>query len=202
MHPHPPSQETCTAHATLEASAWVKRWAHLLPSQAQVLDVACGSGRHMAYFQQLGHAPTGLDRDPQALSRSAPFGRTLLADLENAPWPLAQETFDAVVVTHYLWRELFTSILGALKPGGILIYETFAHGNETVGRPARAQFLLQPGELLRVCEHFEVIAYENGFLTMPDRFIQRICAVKPHTHPDAALQKRPLLSVECRDTSI
>ena len=123
--PNPPNANAHTSgHVTLAASAWVQRWAHLLPPQAQVLDVACGSGRHMAYFQQLGHSPTGLDRDPHALACSAPYGRTVLADLENAPWPLAQETFDAVVVTHYLWRELFPNILNALKPGGILVYST------------------------------------------------------------------------------
>lgn len=191
-----------SAHASLIASSWVQRWAHLVPQNARILDVACGSGRHMAFFQQKGHVVTGVDRDPLALTSCKPYGRTLLADIENDSWPLPNEVFDAVVVTHYLWRPLFPALLGAIKPGGLLIYETFAHGNETVGRPARPQFLLQRGELLRVCEGFEVIAYENGYLDHPERFIQRICASKPDERSGASLQKRLLLSLECRHTSI
>ena len=156
----------------------------------------------MAFFQQQGHSVTGVDRDPLALAACEPYGRTLLADIENAPWPLHNEVFDAVVVTHYLWRPLFPAILDAIKPGGLLIFETFAHGNETVGRPARPQFLLQPGELLSVCVGYEVIAYENGYLAQPERFIQRICAAKPDDQAGTTLQKRPLLSLECRHTSI
>jgi SAM-dependent methyltransferase len=156
----------------------------------------------MAFFNQKGHSVTGVDRDPFALASAQAYGRTVLADIENTPWPFSHEVFDAVVVTNYLWRPVFPAILSALKPGAILIYETFSHGNETVGRPARPQFLLQRGELLRVCDGFEVIAYENGYLQAPERFVQRICAVKPNPQSGATLQKQPLLSLECRDTSI
>jgi hypothetical protein len=69
-------------------------------------------------------------------------------------------------------------ILDSVAPGGVLIYETFASGNETVGRPSRPDFLLQSGELLRVCADLEVVAYENGTLTAPARFVQRIAAVR------------------------
>jgi hypothetical protein len=56
-----------------------------------------------------------------------------------------------VVVTHYLWRPLLPAIMAAVAPGGVLIYETFAAGNETVGKPSRPDFLLRPGELLDAC---------------------------------------------------
>src|SRR5204863_7823314 len=83
------------------------------------------------------------------------------------------------VVTNYLWRSLFPAIVDSVSPGGVLIYETFGVGNETVGKPSRPDFLLQPGELLRACQPLRVVAYEDGFLEDPARFVQRIAAVRP-----------------------
>jgi SAM-dependent methyltransferase len=100
------------------------------------------------------------------------------ADLENGPWPLLGERFDAVVVTHYLWRPLWPKLLDSLAPGGLLLYETFAEGNASVGKPSRPDFLLQPGELLRRCEGLRVLGYEDGFCESPPRFLQRICALR------------------------
>jgi hypothetical protein len=68
--------------------------------------------------------------------------------------------------------------LDSVAPGGVLLYETFAQGNESVGRPARADFLLRPGELLQACQALRVVAYEDGFLAEPARFVQRIAAVR------------------------
>jgi len=144
-----------------------------------VLDVACGAGRHMHWFARRGHAVTGVDRSPEAVAAAAPFGRVLQADIESGPWPFDGDQFDAVVVTHYLWRPLLPRIVAAVAPGGVLIYETFAAGNETVGKPSRPDFLLQSGELLAASAGMRVIAYEEGFLDGPARFIQRIAAVRP-----------------------
>ena len=169
-----------TTHSPgLKPSDWVLRWAPLLPAQARVLDLACGSGRHFCWLAAQGHQVTGVDRDAAALQGLQPLGETICADLENAAWPLGQRRFDAVVVTNYLWRALWPHLLASLAPGGVLIYETFAAGNETVGKPSRPDFLLQPGELLRVCAPLRVVAYEDGFLSGPDRFVQRIAAVAP-----------------------
>jgi hypothetical protein len=110
-------------------------------------------------------------------------GRGVLADIENGAWPLLingkPETFGAVVVTNYLWRPLMPTIQSSLAPGGVLIYETFAQGNATVGKPSRADFLLQDGELMRFFAGLRVIAYEHGFLVGPERFLQRIVACRP-----------------------
>lgn len=165
-------------HGAEAPSAWVQRWAPLIPAGGTVLDVACGHGRHLRYLGARGHAVTGVDRSPEAIDAVTPFGRAVLADIENGPWPFTGETFDAVVVTHYLWRPLLPLILKSVAPGGVLIYETFANGHETVGRPARLDFLLQPGELLRVCAGLRVVAYEDGFCSAPERFMQRIAAVR------------------------
>lgn len=168
---------------TLPPSEWVRRWGHLIPDRpggARVLDLACGQGRHSRWLMRQGHQVTAVDRDAQALAGLAELGpwvRPLQADLENGPWPLEGREFEAVVVTNYLWRPLWPRILVSLAPGGLLLYETFADGNASVGRPARPEFLLQPGELLRVCAGLRIVAYEDGFLNHPERFVQRIAAV-------------------------
>ncbi|MES2186025.1 MAG: methyltransferase domain-containing protein [Pseudomonadota bacterium] len=157
-------------------SDWIVRWAPLLPPGSSVLDLACGSGRHFRWLQAHGFAVTGVDRDGAALAGLAAFGETVLADLENAPWPLAGRQFTAVVVTHYLFRPLLPTMVASVAPGGLLLYETFAAGQETVGRPSRPDFLLQPGELLRACAGLHVLAYEDGWLPAPLRRVQRIAA--------------------------
>ena len=166
-------------HGSQDPSAWIRRWSHLVPAGAPVLDLACGQGRHMRWFAGRGHAVTGVDRDPEAIAAVAPLGRALQADIENGPWPLPGATFGAVVVTNYLWRPLWPAILASLAPGGVLLYETFAEGNEEVGKPSRPDFLLRHGELLEACRPLHVVAYEDGFLAEPPRFVQRIAAVRP-----------------------
>ncbi len=166
-------------HGTENPSAWVQRWAHLLAPQSSVLDVACGAGRHMRWLAAQGHHPQGVDRNPEAVALARAYGTVTTADIENGPWPFTGQTFGAVVVTHYLWRPLLPAIVQCVAPGGVLIYETFAEGNETVGKPSRSDFLLQAGELLRATEGLRSVAYEDGFEASPDRFVQRIVAVRP-----------------------
>ena len=134
----------------------------------------------MRWFAQRGHAVTGIDRNPTAIEAVKDLGEAVLADIENEPWPLGDRRFGAVVVTNYLWRPLFATLLDCVAEGGVLIYETFAAGNETVGKPSRADFLLQPGELLKICAgpEWRIVAYEDGFLPHPQRFVQRIAAVR------------------------
>ena len=168
-------------HKSTTPSDWVARWSHLIRHQARVLDLACGWGRHTRYLSILGHKITAVDRDAEALGSLTGLAETLCADIENGPWPLPDRQFDAIVVTHYLWRPLWPTILRSLAPGGVLIYETFSAGNETVGKPSRPDFLLQPGELLARCEGMRIVAFEDGFLPAPDRFIQRIVAIQSTT---------------------
>ena len=136
----------------------------------------------MRWFAERGHRVTGLDRSADATHAAGQFGDAILADIENEPWPLMSGTqvrqFDAVVVTNYLWRPLFPTMIEAVAPGGLLIYETFAGGNETVGKPSRADFLLQPGELLTAFKCLHPIAFEQGFLENPARFVQRLVSVR------------------------
>lgn len=171
-------------HGLEDASVWVQRWSHLIASDASVLDLACGHGRHMKWFASRGNRVTGIDRSPEAIASARNWGETMTADLENGAWPLMIDgvlrQFDAVIVTNYLWRALFRQIRNSLTPGGVLIYETFAAGNESVGKPSRADFLLQRGELLNAFAGLRVVAFEDGFINQPDRFVQRIVAVRNH----------------------
>jgi SAM-dependent methyltransferase len=139
--------------------------------------MAGSSGRHVRWFAAQGHAVTGVDRDAAATDALRAVATIVVADIEAGPWPVAGRAFDAVVVTNYLWRPLLPAIMAALAPGGVLLYETFAQGNESVGKPSRPDFLLQPGELLRATQGLRVVAYEDGFIDAPARFVQRVCAV-------------------------
>lgn len=158
-------------------SPWVARFAPLVRPGGTVLDVACGGGRHCRLFLDRGHAVTGLDRDVAQCG----FGRgaeLIAADLEDgSPWPLPGRAFDGIVVTNYLWRPLFPALLAALAPGSVLIYETFAQGNEVFGRPRNPDHLLRRGELLTLTRGLSVVAFEDGTLE-GIAVVQRLCAVK------------------------
>lgn len=164
--------------ADLPPSTWVRRWVRLIP-RGEVLDLACGAGRHTRLLAAMGYPVLAVDRDADALTAIAgPDVRTLAVDLEVGPWPLAGRQFAGVVVTNYLHRALFAPILEAIAPGGVLLYETFAAGNERYGRPCNPAFLLRQGELLetfgtRLC----VTAFEQGWVGLPrPAIIQRLCA--------------------------
>jgi SAM-dependent methyltransferase len=172
-------------------SAWVQRFAGLIAPGGRVLDVACGSGRHALWLATQGLAVTGVDRNAAALEGLPAGIERVHADLEGLPWPLPGRQFDAVVVTNYLWRPLWPALLAALAPGGLLIYETFALGQQHFGKPTRPDFLLQPGELLQVCADLRVVAYEEGRAATPTRCVQRIAAVRP-SHGDTDASDYPL----------
>jgi SAM-dependent methyltransferase len=148
-----------------------------------VLDVACGSGRHARALAASGHAVDAVDRDPACIrTLAAVAGVTAVcADIEAGEWPFRGVQYAGIVVTNYLHRPLFPLLLDALAPGGVLIYETFAAGNERYGRPSNPDFLLRPGELLDVARtRLRVVAYEDVTVAAPKpALVQRICAVAP-----------------------
>ncbi len=167
--------------ATTEASAWVQRFASLVPAGGEVLDLACGGGRHSRLFLDLGYPVLALDRDLSRLNDliSRDNFSTQQHDLEDGrAFPLAPESFAGTIVTNYLYRPILPDIVQSVAPGGILIYETFARGNERFGRPSNPDFLLKPGELLdAVAKGFQVLAYEDLIVDLPKpAAIQRICA--------------------------
>ena len=166
------------AHLDLPPSPWIRRWIGFVRPGGAVLDVACGSGRHARWLAQLGFEVDAVDRDA-SLFRDVPPGVALLgADLEAGPWPYAGRRFDAVVVTNYLHRPLLPTLADSLEVGGILLYETFARGNERFGRPSNPDFLLAPGELLELARgRLRVLGYEDLVVEEPrPAAVQRMCA--------------------------
>ncbi|MBK1697126.1 class I SAM-dependent methyltransferase [Rhodovibrio salinarum] len=164
-------------------SDWVSRFAGHVPA-GPVLDLACGRGRHGRLFRARGHPITLVDRDLSGIADLAGQDgvETIEADLEDGrPFPLAERGFAGVVVTNYLYRPLLPALITAVRPGGVLLYETFAQGQERLGRPTNPDFLLKPGELLdAVRDTLTVVAYEDRTLHRPEPTrVQRMCAVRP-----------------------
>ena len=161
------------------------RHAPLVAAGARLLDVACGSGRHARLFAERGVHVTAVDRDAVALQSLNGIDDIDVEcrDIETDAWPYGSHSFDAVVVCNYLWRPAFGALLATLKPGGVLLYETFMDGNERYGKPTRFDFLLRSNELIaRTYSAFRVLAYEEGDeLSVSGEIIamkQKIAAVK------------------------
>jgi len=162
----------------------------------QLDDGGAGGGKMDGGGRPEGHPDDHVDGAPFGGDSTDDVWAQIVAGFDlptNAgagPWPLADRTFDAVVVTNYLWRPLLPAIVATVGPGGALLYETFAVGNATVGRPANPDFLLAPGELLVAAAGLRIVAYEDGFLADPDRFVQRLAAVREQ--PSATPPRHPL----------
>ena len=164
--------------AELPPSPWVVRWAGLVRPGGEVLDVACGAGRHARLLASMGFAVCAVDRDPGLFPQPPAGVRLVAADLESAPWPFEGRRFDAIVVANYLHRPLLPVLAASLGPGGVLVYETFARGNERFGRPSNPDYLLAPGELLEAVRgKLRVVAYEDLVVDTPrPAAVQRLCA--------------------------
>jgi SAM-dependent methyltransferase len=169
-----------TPHGPSEPSPWVARWAGLIKPGGRVLDVATGGGRHARFLASMGLAVDAVDRDLSAFGE-CPARVTLHdADIEAGPWPYENRRFDGIIVTNYLHRPLLARLVDSLEPGGILIYETFAQGNERFGKPSNPAFLLAPGELLEAVRgKLRVLGYEDLVVAQPrPAAVQRIAACR------------------------
>lgn len=166
----------------LPPSDWVRRWSGLIPSGGRVLDLAAGSGRHAVFLATEGFQVDAVDIDlsPSVAARGTPGIAWRQHDLEQGSWPVLPSSYQAIVVINYLHRPLFPHLLESLASGGILIYETFALGQERYGRPRNPAYLLMPGELLELARgRLQVVAYEDVTELEPARRMQRLCAIKP-----------------------
>jgi SAM-dependent methyltransferase len=179
------SRATDSHSAGGSPSAWVLRFAEFPAGAGAVLDVAAGGGRHTRLFLERGHQVTAVDRDISKLTdlRGHPRAEVIEADLEDGgPFPLIGRSFAKIVIVNYLHRPLTAHLLNAISPGGMLIYETFAVGNERFGKPSNPDFLLHPGELLHLAAAggLRVLAYEDLVVQEPrPAAVQRIAAVRP-----------------------
>ena len=165
------------------SSPWIERYANSVPAGGSVLDLACGGGRHAVFFMNRGHPVTAVDRDTRSIQAGANTDgiEIIEADLEQGQWPLPGRCFAAIVVVNYLYRPHFPRLLESLADGGVLLFDTFAVGNEHFGHPRNPDYLLRPGELLlEFGDVLNVIAYEHGEVRQPAPAVrQRLCAVRP-----------------------
>jgi SAM-dependent methyltransferase len=174
-------------HGPGAPSEWVRRFAGAIPTGGEALDVACGGGRHTRLLLERGLRVVCVDRDTSGVADLEDRGdvRIVAADLEaDAARALPTGAYAAVVVTNYLHRPLLAHLVAAVGPGGLLIYETFAAGNERYGRPRSPAHLLQPGELLEAVRgRLRVLAYEDVTVEAPrPAAVQRICARREADH--------------------
>ena len=168
--------------ASAPVSAWIDRWLARVSVGDRVLDFASGRGRNMRRALEQGATVLAVDIDSQAVAGIDPRADRRVCDLEATPWPLQRGAWDVVIVANYLFRPRFALLADLLAPGGALLYETFAQGNERYGRPASPEYLLRDGELLERARQagLSVIAYEAGFTERPrPARVQRLCAVRP-----------------------
>lgn len=164
-------------------SPWVTRFASLIPRDGPILDVACGRGRHCRWFLDQGWPVVAIDRDLTGIGDLVehPDVEAVVADLEDGgPFPLLNRHFAGVVCTNYLHRPLLPALVGAVGPGGALLYETFAEGHQRYGRPTRPEFLLRPGELRAAVDgRLTVVAFEEVLIHRPEpALVQHITAVR------------------------
>lgn len=172
----------CSGQPAPAPSPWVRRYASLVPAGGRLLDLACGNGRHARFFAGRGHPVVGVDVDLGGVAdlRGRPGFEFMQADLETGDWPFAAGSMAGIVITNYLHRPLFRRLPATLAPGGALIIDTFAAGNERFGRPRNPDFLLAAGELLHTLgRELQVVAYEHGVVRQPGPAVrQRIVAVR------------------------
>lgn len=165
-------------------AAWLTSHADLLPAAGDALDVASGRGRHALWLAARGWRVTALDRSPEAIAELGEEARrrglavtAVTRDLESGDADLGRDRYDLIVVVHYLHRPLFPALLDALRPGGLLVYETFTRRQADRGKPTNPAFLLDDGELRQLVAPLEVLAYREG--AFDDRDVASVVGRKP-----------------------
>lgn len=170
-------------HASEAPATWLVSNRSLLPASGRAADVACGRGRNALWLAHQGFDTTAIDREPASLAaieeRARREGlpvRPLMMDLEDGDATLGDQVYDVIVVVHYLHRLLFPALLAALRPGGVLVYETFTVAQAARGRPTNPAFLLEPGELARLVAPLDVLAAREG--DYEGRMVSSVVAVR------------------------
>jgi len=176
-------------HGGSAPSGWVTRWAKLIPSSGKILDLACGSGRHLRWLLERDQPLIGIDIDTSGAQDllDPPNLELLETDLEQPGFQFPDQSYAAIIVTNYLYRPLLPLLPKQLGADGVLIYETFAEGNEEFGRPSNPDFLLRPDELLNTyTNHLQIAGFEQGYIDKPKpAIVQRICAINSDKPPKA-----------------
>ncbi len=156
-------------HTDPAPTDWLTSHVALLPASGDALDSACGRGRHALWLAAQGFRVTAVDRDEGAIAALSAAAReralpiaTHVLDLERPGADLGRDVYDVIVGVHYLHRPLFPALVAALRPGGLLIYETFTRAQARRGKPSNPAFLLEPGELRTLTAGLTVIDEREG----------------------------------------
>jgi tellurite methyltransferase len=151
-----------------------------------ILDLACGAGRNTLWLARHGYRAIGCDRSREALAiaeercgREGLSARFFVCDLEGEAQPSIGRDYAAVVVSRYLHRPLWPLLRSIIRPGGLIIYETFTIAQARLGRPRNPHFLLLPGELARSFDDWGVLLDHEGVSGTPPRATAQLIARKP-----------------------
>lgn len=152
-----------------------------------MLDLACGYGRNGLFLARhnvsvifADNSKVAIQSITEELQRSELEGECWLVDFEAiGSHPLKGKMFDAVMVFNYLHRPLLSSIKAAIRPGGLIIYETFTVKQREFGRPNNPHFLLQPSELRTAFDDWEILQDFEGEAQDPKRAIASLIARRP-----------------------
>ncbi|MCY4265060.1 MAG: class I SAM-dependent methyltransferase [Gammaproteobacteria bacterium] len=155
-----------------------------------VLDLACGSGRNGLFVLRHKLPVTFADNNDSALEEVTKAIEGLESKCRATIWtvdfellgkaPLNGKCFDAVLVFNYLHRPLFSAIRNAVRPGGLIFYETFTISQRKYGRPCNPEYLLNPGELKQCFDGWKILYYAEGEMSDPKRASASLIARKPH----------------------
>src|SRR5262245_54237670 len=165
-------------------SDWLVSNLDLVAPDQPVLDVAAGAGRHAIYLATHGWSVHAVDRNAEALAalerQARAQGATIATsclELEIGDVDLGLERYGTILVFNYLHRPLVPTLVRALKPRGVLLYETFTVGQRARGHPRNPDFLLRDGELSTLVAPLEVIRQREG--EFDDKLIASVAARKP-----------------------
>jgi SAM-dependent methyltransferase len=159
------------------------------------LDVAMGRGRNAIFLATRGFDVDGVDVDPVAVAEARSAARKLNApiratvgNVEDGTHIIPEDTYDAIIVFNYLHRPLFRDIREGVRPGGVVVYETFNQNQPAYGRPTNPDYLLRCGELREVFADWEILAEREGVEPErpggPPRASSSIVARRPSTIED------------------
>ena len=151
-------------------AAFLVEYRRLLPPGGAALDVAMGTGRNALYLASLGYEVAGIDVSGVAVARcreeAVRLGllvEAVQADLES--YELPQAAYDVVIDFYYLQRDLAPQLEAALRPGGVLVFESFTREQRRFAwGPQQEAFLLRPGELRSLFPGLETLEYREGLV--------------------------------------
>ena len=153
-----------------QACQVLREFSHLLPSQGSALDLASGMGGNALLLAKQGLATTAWDLSPVGIKKLGSLAQqqSLVIDAKTRDIianPPTENSFDVIVVSYFLERQLFPTLLAALKPSGLLFYETFVRDKPQGVGPFNPDYLLEQNELLRLCDGLLIRAYrEEGMV--------------------------------------